>query len=434
MSWIYITIENFNREAHAKLLLSYFALKKNYNVVIGEKNELRPILDKFPKGIIIEKSLGPGLKNFMKLWKKHGHKIIGLDEEALTYFSDQQYFNINLEKNIQKFADKLILLGDNHRKTISKILPKKYYEVIGNPRYDLYLKNYRKVFDQDVKKIKKSHKKFILITSRFGNVFMNRKSMGKIKKLLDINYQKQSEYLAPLFVKLSIDLAKKFPKKNFIIRPHPSESIEFWKKKLKKFKNCKVIYKKNIAPWIIASDLVIQNRCTTGLEAFMLNKPTISFDPLFKKDPHKKLFNEISYVTKSQKDVIKLLNQKKIKVKSKNTQIKKYLSSYNNLKSTSEKLVESFNNLRIKSEQSLNFYSIIQIKLKRILSLIFQYLSGLKSTEYRKYLRYTEQKIGLMSSGELTRIMNYYFTINKTKKYFIQKKITKNIYFFKVTK
>lgn len=436
MNWIYITVENFNREAHAKLLLSYFALKKKYNVVIGEKNELRPILDKFPKGIIIEKSLGPGLKNFMRVWKKHGHKIIGLDEEALTYFSDQQYFNVNLEKNIQKYADRLILLGDNHRKTISKVLPKKYYEVIGNPRYDLYLKKYRNVFDLEVKNIKKNYKKYILITSRFGNVFMNRKSIGKMKKLLDINYQKQSEYLAPLFVKLSIDLAKKYPKKNFIIRPHPSESIEFWKKKLNKFKNCKVIYKNNIAPWIIASDLIIQNRCTTGLEAFMLNKPTISFDPLFKKDPHKKLFKEISYITKSKKDIIKLLNLKKIKIKNKNknVQIKKYIYNYNNLKSTSEKLVESFNNLRIKSEQSLSIYSIIQIKLKRILSLIFQYLSGIKSAEYRKYLRYTEQKIGLMSFKELNRIMEYYFNINKNNKYFIQKTITKNIYLFKISK
>ena len=97
-------------------------------------------------------------------------------------------------------------------------------------------------------------------------------------------------------------------------------------------------------------------------------------------------------------------------------------------------MVESLNNLRIKSEQSLNIYSIIQIKLKRILSLIFQYLSGLKSTEYRKYLRYTEQKIGLMSSKELNRIMEYYFNINKNNKYFIQKKITKNIYLFKITK
>ena len=97
-------------------------------------------------------------------------------------------------------------------------------------------------------------------------------------------------------------------------------------------------------------------------------------------------------------------------------------------------MVESFNNLRIKSEQSLSIYSIIQIKLKRILSLIFQYLSGLKSAEYRKYLRYTEQKIGLMSFKELNRIMEYYFNINKNNKYFIQKTITKNIYLFKISK
>mgnify|MGYP006113912677 FL=1 len=91
MKWIYITVENFNREIHAKLLVTYFALKNNYNVVIGEKNELRILLKKLPKGIVIEKSLGPGLKDLMISWRKSGHKIVGLDEEALTYFSDKQY-------------------------------------------------------------------------------------------------------------------------------------------------------------------------------------------------------------------------------------------------------------------------------------------------------------------------------------------------------
>lgn len=433
MNWIYITVENFNREAHAKLLLSYFALKKNYRVIIGEKNELRPILNKFPKGIIIEKSLGPGMKQYMRAWKNYGHKIVGLDEEALTYFSDQQYFNVNIEKNIEKYADKLIVLGDKHKKTISKIVSKNFFEVIGNPRFDLYLKKYRVIFDGEVKEIQSRYKKFILITSRFGNVFMNRKSIGKIKRLLDLNYQRQSEFLAPLFLKLTVLLAKKFPKKNFIIRPHPSESINFWKSKLSKFNNCKVIYEKNIAPWIIASDVVIQNRCTTGLEAFMLNKPTISFDPIFKKDPHKRLFKEISYIATSQNDVIKLLNQNKIKNKKKKNQLKKYIKNFKNLSTTSEKLIKSFNNIKIQSENNLNTFNIIHVVSRSIISNILKFIFGLKSSGYKEYLQYSEQKIGLMKFKELNSIMKFYYGIHRNKNSFIQKKITKNIYLFRNT-
>jgi len=115
--WIYITVENFNREVHAKLLLTCYGIRKNYNVVLGEKNLLRQILTNFPKGTIIEKSLGPGLVSKMKEWKNYGHKIVGLDEEALTYFSDKQYFNLNIAKDIHKLADKLFLLGRRHEKT-----------------------------------------------------------------------------------------------------------------------------------------------------------------------------------------------------------------------------------------------------------------------------------------------------------------------------
>ena len=280
--WIYITVENFNREVHAKLLLTCYGIRKNYNVVLGEKNLLRQILTNFPKGTIIEKSLGPGLVSKMKEWKNYGHKIVGLDEEALTYFSDKQYFNLNIAKDIHKLADKLFLLGRRHEKTIKKKVPNNYYKIIGNPRYDMFNKKFKSIFYDDVKEIKKRHGKFVLITSRFGNVNLNRTSIGSVSKLLDKRYQDQSILLSKKFEEMILFLAKNLKNYKIILRPHPSESLKFWKKKLSKFDNCDVIYEKNVAPWILASESMIQNRCTTGVESFLLGRKTISFDPLKK--------------------------------------------------------------------------------------------------------------------------------------------------------
>ena len=59
MIYVYLIIENANRELHSRALLISEILKKfkkkRITIVIGEKNELRKKILRFPKGIIIEK-------------------------------------------------------------------------------------------------------------------------------------------------------------------------------------------------------------------------------------------------------------------------------------------------------------------------------------------------------------------------------------------
>ena len=64
--FLYISIENSNREILPKLLVVKEALKKNFNIVIGNRNVLHSIMRYLPEGALLEKSLHYTYEPFFK--------------------------------------------------------------------------------------------------------------------------------------------------------------------------------------------------------------------------------------------------------------------------------------------------------------------------------------------------------------------------------
>ena len=72
-------------------------------------------------------------------------------------------------------------------------------------------------------------------------------------------------------------LAEAFPGLKIVIRPHPNENHAVYKELAESRKNLLVLNQGNVIPWIRAARAVIHNGCTTGVEAFMLEEPAISY-------------------------------------------------------------------------------------------------------------------------------------------------------------
>ena len=62
-----------------------------------------------------------------------------------------------------------------------------------------------------------------------------------------------------------------------IVRPHPSESFSIYNDIAAKCERVKVISEGNVIPWLLASKTLVHNGCTTGLEAYALGVPAISY-------------------------------------------------------------------------------------------------------------------------------------------------------------
>ncbi len=70
-------------------------------------------------------------------------------------------------------------------------------------------------------------------------------------------------------------LAKKYPNINFIVRPHPFESCRVYEQSLTE-KNIHIIKEGSSMAWIKSAEMLIHLNCTTAIESFFLNVPSVN--------------------------------------------------------------------------------------------------------------------------------------------------------------
>jgi hypothetical protein len=81
------------------------------------------------------------------------------------------------------------------------------------------------------------------------------------------------------FVVFTKELSHNFPHYTIVLRPHPSESLTFYKQAFTYFKNVTVTRDDSVLPWIRAADLVVHSNCTTGIEAVLAERPVVNLLP-----------------------------------------------------------------------------------------------------------------------------------------------------------
>jgi hypothetical protein len=72
-------------------------------------------------------------------------------------------------------------------------------------------------------------------------------------------------------------LEQTFPALNIVVRPHPSENHKIYHDIAATCERVKVASEGNVIPWLLASKTMVHNGCTTGLEAYVLGIPAISY-------------------------------------------------------------------------------------------------------------------------------------------------------------
>ena len=78
-------------------------------------------------------------------------------------------------------------------------------------------------------------------------------------------------------------LEQAFPELTVIVRPHPVENPSIYHELAAGCQRVKVINEGNVIPWLLASRAVIHNGCTTGVEAYIMRVPALSYQE--KGDP-----------------------------------------------------------------------------------------------------------------------------------------------------
>lgn len=301
---IYIVVEITSRELQAKSFLAGLAALEGFEVTIGHEDMIRRIAKIRKPGIFYDKSLHTDYPQLHTALSRLGHRVVVNDEEALTPIPER--YTTAVTDHSVDIVDLHLTWGQYQKELVSKAFPqfRKKAVPVGNVRMDLLRRELRPLFNEEVSAIKREYGDFVLINTRFASI-NNIEGPEAILKIIaegkqgNISVARQAfeldEKIYPKFLEMTEELCRRFPDKQFIVRPHPSESMNSWKNLAKSWDNLLVVRKGSVHPWILASEMVIQHGCTTAIESFLLDVPCISYKPYSMKGIDRELPDAISY-------------------------------------------------------------------------------------------------------------------------------------------
>lgn len=443
---IFIHYETKTREFDGKLLLITNLLKYHNKIYFGHYSSIKKHALKSSNGIIILKSLTKYEVNFYKQLKKRGFLIVLLHAEGGIHYKDNQdtilsFFNPSL----LEYVDYNFVYGEAVRNDIIKYCGNRFAKntiVTGEPRFDLLKPEYISFFNDEIKMIKKDYGDFILINTSFSaanpSVGINRflevvnsepTYTDKTKQLIIEKTQFLSEVL-PLYIEAIKYAAKVFPKINFVIRPHPSESDDFYKNNFNSFQNIYVTKRNNVANWIIASKGVVHYDCTTGMEAVLAQKPVISYLPKQSDKILAWLPVELSKKTFNKEELIgeiKNILEDTFNFQINDSVLQIWKKSIHNVDNISSDIILSA--LQSNHDEFINYRSDDHIfNLRLLFKKIYERLSILKNN-IRNRNNIEKQKFGVLSKHEVISKINNLKDISKINFDFYVKEIHNDLVF-----
>jgi surface carbohydrate biosynthesis protein len=298
-AYLIIPVENQVREFDPKLLLACIAVQRGFAVIIGPHREIDLRISSFPRSLYLNKSMTERNLKMFRIIEKVGHEILTWDEEALVHLPAETYYSRRLSPVAIRYNSHLFAWGEDNAELwrqypdIPADMP---IHVTGNPRSDLLRPELQSFYDQEAEEIRKTHGRFILVNTNFNhvnaffpaqNLFRPADNPGEVPQFGKAAVGMSREYAEGLrdhktavfntFKELIPLLDKDYPDHTIIVRPHPTENQQIYKDIAKDCQRVKVTNEGNVVPWLMATEVVIHNGCTTGVEAYVMGVPAISY-------------------------------------------------------------------------------------------------------------------------------------------------------------
>lgn len=315
-----IPVEIKARELTAKLLLGALAVTRGYSVVIGRGGEVASFARYLRPGIFLEKDIAVGRKVQFQTLTDRGHALVAWDDEGIVEINYDLYIKYRIDRDNLSSICAFFAWGAEQANVIRRHFPDMSSKVIetGNPRIDLLRPIFRILWENESESYREKFGEYILINSNFGGVnIFNKESENYIElitKRLSLNAKEAATFRSTLhfsgllfteFKQVIPVLAKRFPDKQIIIRPHPSEHHDTWREISAGLPNVHVLYIGTAVGWIAGARVLVHNGCTTGLEGVIMDGvPVIAYRPHLSDEYDLELPNDVSIQAFSEVELI----------------------------------------------------------------------------------------------------------------------------------
>ena len=235
----------------------------------------------------------------LQIMHKIGHEIVAWDEEALVHLPPETFFSRRISPIGIKHVSHLFAWGQDNAdlwRQYPNLSPGTPIHITGNPRGDMLRPEMRDFYAKEIKELRKAYGDFILINTNVNhvnafyphqNLFMPVKRPGEKPRFGKAARGMSREFAEGLrahkqavfndFKELIPSIAKAFPDWTLVVRPHPTENHEVYSKIAARCERVCVTNEGNVVPWLLAAKVLVHNGCTTGVEAYAMGIPAISY-------------------------------------------------------------------------------------------------------------------------------------------------------------
>ena len=294
-----IPVENQVREFDPKLLLACIAAGRGFSAMIGSRWEIDNRIASFPRSIYLSKSMTARGGKMFQIMRKIGHEIVAWDEEALVHLPPETFFSRRISPIGIKHVSHLFAWGQDNAdlwRQYPSLSPETPIHITGNPRGDMLRPEMRDFYAKEIKELRKAYGDFILINTNVNhvnafyphqNLFMPVKRPGEQPRFGKAARGMSREFAEGLrahkqavfndFKELIPSIAKAFPDRTLVVRPHPTENHSVYSKIAARCERVCVTNEGSVVPWLLAAKVLVHNGCTTGVEAYAMGVPAISY-------------------------------------------------------------------------------------------------------------------------------------------------------------
>ena len=295
-----LPVETAARELDAKLLLSLHAVDCGMTVTLGNKALLNLSVHALAPGVYLSHNFDRGRERIIRIARQLGHRVVAWDEEGLVWLNGEVYRRRRVSRAAAAHLDTIFAWGEEHAEALEPSIAGLPVQLVlaGNPRADLLRPELRALYSTRAAELKAELGDFILINSNFG--WINHALAGRGagvdgqdlealagRSKFPLPYLRHRYALYRAFIEALPEIARAFPSRRIVVRPHPSESDAGWRKASDGLNNVVVRYDSDLVPWLLAAGHIVHNGCTTAVETAMLGRAAVSFQPLV--DPENEL-------------------------------------------------------------------------------------------------------------------------------------------------
>ena len=385
---IFLPIETETRELDAKLALASKLTDKDTTCLVGQHNVLNDLVHLFTNGgTYIGKNIFldamQSTNDIYNSYKAHKFSILWYHEEGGIYSGDKEKWRIVLEELLDPSRlssdDHILCWGSFQKDFFDSSRSRVPSTVVGGYRFDLRQNSTLRKLIEATSRVEE--KDYILVNTAFSNgnhhipnQVLYKQDQESFRSNKDYKFRLLDEYSDDVkkmgyFCEMLSYVMKNNPDKKFVLRPHPTESLEFYRNAFHEFDNILISNEFSAVEWISRCSLLIQNGCTTSVEAYFLEKPVIDYYP-FISTHGVDVTRGIGLFGKTPEEVNKILKNIEYSqdIKANKEELYSVISNFATNDSTMDLIAKvALSNIQTKNKNKISLIKIRLVLLKKFL-------------------------------------------------------------------